>query len=144
MKKLEPFKFFCLQNFPFIEEDFDALTNYELMCKIIEYLNKNIEKTNELGIQVQNLVNWFNNLDVQDEINNKLDDMAESGELERIIDLYMNESKHNIIIIGDSYAVGISNGTKIDSYAKILAETYLKSNKYKIIADGGAGFVRPR
>ena len=31
MKKLPPFKFFMLQNFPFIEYDFDALTNYELM-----------------------------------------------------------------------------------------------------------------
>ena len=85
MNKLSPFKWFVLQNFPFIEADFDALTNYELMCKVVEYLNKTIDKTNELGEQVEILTNWFNNLDVQEEINNKLDAMVESGELQEII-----------------------------------------------------------
>jgi hypothetical protein len=84
-KKLPPFKWFVLQNFPFIEEDFDAITNYQLLCKIVEYLNLNINKTNELGVQVEALTNWFENLDVQDEIDNKLDDMAESGQLAEII-----------------------------------------------------------
>lgn len=109
MKKLEPFKFFCLQNFPFIEEDFDALTNYELMCKIIEYLNKNIEKTNELGIQVQSLVNWFNNLDVQDEINNKLDAMAESGELAEIINQQIFDELNNKINTINSQITSINS-----------------------------------
>lgn len=84
-KKLPPFKWFILQNFPFIEEDFDAITNYQLLCKIVEYLNLTIGKTNELGTQVENLTNWFNNLDVQEEINNKLDIMAEDGTLAEII-----------------------------------------------------------
>lgn len=92
MNRLSPFKWFVLQNFPFIEADFDALTNYELMCKIVEYLNATIEKTNELGNQVEILTNWFNNLDVQEEINNKLDEMAESGELEEIITSYLQVS----------------------------------------------------
>lgn len=26
-----------LQNFPFVEDDFDALTDYELFCKMIEF-----------------------------------------------------------------------------------------------------------
>lgn len=84
-KRIPPFKWFVLQNFPFIEEDFDAITNYQLLCKIVEYLNLTIGKTNELGTQVENLTNWFNNLDVQDEINNKLDEMAEDGTLAEII-----------------------------------------------------------
>lgn len=84
-KKLPPFKWFVLQNFPFIEEDFDAITNYQLLCKIVEYLNLNIDRTNELGEQVEALTNWFNDLDVQDEIDNKLDEMAEGGQLAEII-----------------------------------------------------------
>lgn len=84
-KKLPPFKWFVLQNFPFIEEDFDAITNYQLLCKVVEYLNRNIDKTNELGEQVEALSNWFENLDVQDEVDNKLDDMAKSGQLAEII-----------------------------------------------------------
>lgn len=76
--KLTPFKWYVLNNFPFIEEDFDALTNYELMCKIIEYVNK-------IGAEVEELVNWFNNLDIQEEVDNKLDEMAEDGTLAEII-----------------------------------------------------------
>lgn len=88
MKKFNnlcPFKWFVLENFPFIEADFDAITNYQLLCKVVEYLNKTIDKTNELGSQVEILVNWFNNLDVQDEVDKKLDEMVEDGTLAEII-----------------------------------------------------------
>ena len=71
MKKFNnlcPFKWFVLENFPFIEADFDAITNYQLLCKVVEYLNKTIDKTNELGKEVENLINWFNILDVQYEL----------------------------------------------------------------------------
>ena len=99
-KKLPPFKFFVLQNFPFIEADFDAITNYQLLCKVVEYLNKVIDENNRIGEQTENLTNsftelqeyvtnYFDNLDIQDEINNKLDEMAESGELVEIIGQYL-------------------------------------------------------
>ena len=92
-KKIHPFKWFVLQNFPFIEEDFDAITNYQLFCKLGEEINKVITSTNEMGNQVEELTNYvstfFDNLDVQDEINNKLDEMAESGELTEIIAQYL-------------------------------------------------------
>lgn len=101
--KLPPFKWFCLTNFPFIEADFDALTYYELLCKVVQYLNEVIVKTNAIGEQTEELTNAFNtlkeyvdtyfdNLDVQEEINNKLDEMAESGELEEIISQYLNST----------------------------------------------------
>lgn len=88
-KKLTPFKRYVLQNFPWINEDFDALTNYELMGKIIEYLNNVIDSQNELNEKFEEIYNYFENLDVQDEINNKLDEMAESGELSEIIAQYL-------------------------------------------------------
>ena len=93
-KKLTPFKWFVLQNFPFIDEDFDAITNYQLFCKLGEEINKLIESMNLAGTQVEELTdyvnNYFDNLDVQDEINNKLDEMAEDGTLEEIISEYIN------------------------------------------------------
>lgn len=99
-KKLPPFKWFVLQNFPFIEADFDAITYYQLLCKIVEYLNKVIDENNLIGEQTENLTNAFNelqdyvnhyfdNLDIQNEINNKLDEMAESGQLTDIIAQYL-------------------------------------------------------
>lgn len=39
-----PFYTFAIQNFPFIEKDFDALTDYQLMCKIFQYLDNEIKK----------------------------------------------------------------------------------------------------
>ena len=100
-KHLTPFKRCVLQNFPFIEADFDALTNYGLLSKVVEYLNKVIEAQNTVQGNVQALNNafielkdyvdnYFKNLDVQDEINNKLDEMVESGELADIIDQYFS------------------------------------------------------
>lgn len=79
-----------IEQFPFIAEDFDAVTTYELLCKVVQYLNNCIKILNEQGQAIDELVklvldlesfvnNFFDNLDVQEEINNKLDDMAKSG-----------------------------------------------------------------
>lgn len=100
-KFISPFISCVVQNFPFIEESIDGLTQYQLLCKIVEKLNavitqtntqtENIEKLEEAFTTLKNYVdNYFNNLDVQTEINNKLDEMATSGELEAIIASYLN------------------------------------------------------
>lgn len=89
-----------MQNFPFIEQDFDALTDYELMCKIVERLNQVIDAENNDSQQIANLIiafndlksyvdNYFDDLDIQTEINNKLEDMADSGQLAEIIAQYI-------------------------------------------------------
>ena len=88
-KPIPFFKRFVIQNFPFIEEDFDALTNYQLFCKVVEYLNKVIGSQNEVTEQMEYVLNYFNTLDVQDEINNKLDEMAEDGTLASLISTHI-------------------------------------------------------
>ena len=91
MKNLTPFKLCVLQNFPFIEADFDAVTNYQLLCKVVEYLNKVIANNNTQNNNISQLEhnfitlyeyvnNYFNNLDVQEEINKKIDDLITTGE----------------------------------------------------------------
>lgn len=91
MKNLTPFKLCVLQNFPFIEADFDAVTNYQLLCRVVEYLNKIIDNNNKQNDNIsqleQNFItlynyvnNYFNNLDVQEEISKKIDDLILSGE----------------------------------------------------------------
>lgn len=96
-KNLTPFKWFVLENFPFIEADFDALTEWQLFCKLGKEINKIIDSQNVVGKQAEQLTNafnnlqmyvnnYFNNLDVQEEINNKLNEMAESGELTEILE----------------------------------------------------------
>ena len=101
LTKIPKFRRCVLQNFPFIEQDFDALTDYQLLCKVVEYLNKVIEHQNalddnytELVTMYNNLVdfvnNYFDNLDVQEEINNKLDQMAQDGSLTALIKSYID------------------------------------------------------
>ena len=96
---LSPFKWFVLENFPYIEADFDALTNWQLFCKLGKEMNKIIEKVNLAGQQTEDLTkafnelknyvdNYFKNLDVQEEINNKLDTLAENGTLYNIMRPY--------------------------------------------------------
>ena len=97
--KLTPFKMQVLQSFPFIDEDFDAITNYELLCKVVEYLNKTVNNVDVLNDEVEDYINKFNelksyvdnyfdNLDVQDEINNKLDEMVEDGTFDILLQGY--------------------------------------------------------
>lgn len=90
----------ALTNFPYIEKDFDALTDYELLCLVVNHLNEVIKNSNEQNTVIQNLYNafvalkdyvdnYFENLDIQEEIDNKLDEMAASGELADIIAQYL-------------------------------------------------------
>jgi len=86
---LPPFKGWVLQNFPFIEEDFDAITSYQLWCKVVAYLNNTNNNVNVLAKEVLDLKNYIDNLDIQEYVDNKLDEMAESGQLTDIIAQYL-------------------------------------------------------
>ena len=74
------------------EEQLIWLCNY-LATTVIPTVNNNgeaIEELQNLYIQLKEYVdNYFKNLDIQEEINNKLDEMAESGELADIIAQYL-------------------------------------------------------
>lgn len=91
---LKPFRFWCQKVLPLVYDD--SLSYYELLCKVVDYLNKTMEDVETLEgditamytafDQLQSYVNtYFDSLDVQREINNKLDAMAASGALLTII-----------------------------------------------------------
>lgn len=93
-KSLQPFRFWCQKVLPLVYDD--SLSYYELLCKVVDYLNKTMEDVETLHGDVTNLHkayvelqgyvnNYFNNLDVQSEINNRLDSMASDGTLLNII-----------------------------------------------------------
>lgn len=94
------FRMFVIENFPFINEDFDSMTYYQMLSKVVGYLKDTVE--NNIAIQenqtavfnayneLQGYVNdYFDNLDVQNEINIKLDLMAQDGTLTRLIKGYL-------------------------------------------------------
>ena len=93
-KDMSPFKMWCQKVLPLVYDD--SLSYYEVLCKVVKYLNEIIENMDVLHDDVdalhdayerlQSYVNdYFDNLNVQTEINNKLDDMATSGELSGLI-----------------------------------------------------------
>lgn len=96
-----------MPNLVFPADELEGLSYYEILCKIHAKLNEVINLVNEnesnIGAFTQNMTekynrllkawedtkkwidSYFDNLDVQEEINNKLEDMIQSGELEDII-----------------------------------------------------------
>lgn len=62
-KAISPFKGWVIENFPYIEADFDAITNYQLYCKIVEYLNKVIYNEKLLEESDNELVDAYNELE---------------------------------------------------------------------------------
>lgn len=138
IKKLPLFVKCVIQNFPFIEEDFDALTNYQLISKVVKYLNKIITSQNSV-IGVANdlqkafqelhdyVENYFDNLDVQEEINNKLDAMVEDGTLPEIITSY----------IQSNVAWTFDTVSEMQSATNLIAGSYTRTLGYYTINDGG-------
>lgn len=123
------FRNWVLQNFPFLEDDFDALTDYELFCKMMEYI-KNFAKDNEtFKKQLADLENYVYNLNLQDEVNNKLDEMASDGTLEEIMASYLNTKA----IFGFDSVADLKNATNL------LEGSYAKTLGYYTKNDNGSG-----
>ena len=91
---LKPFKAWFQKTLPLVYDD--SLTYQELLYKLIAKINEVVESQNQtnenfdelyaLFIQLKEYVdNYFKNLDVQEEINNKLDEMVADGTLDKII-----------------------------------------------------------
>ena len=95
--------------------------------------------------------NYFATLDLQDEVNNRIDAMLESGEFQAIVNSYLQpfieefttHIHRKVIIIGDSYSTGTGGGqsieTPVPSIAKIMNISQSSIYNY---SDGGAGFIR--
>ena len=90
-----PFKFWCQKVLPLVYDD--SLSYYELLNKVVDYLNNviadvsavedNVDALLNAYNQLQDYVNeYFDNLDVQNEIDNKLDAMVLDGSFNEIID----------------------------------------------------------
>lgn len=134
----------ALTNFPYIEKDFDAVTDYELLCLVVDHLNEVIKNSNEQNTVIQNLYNafvalkdyvdnYFDNLDIQEEIDNKLDEMAASGELSDIIAQYLKVAS----VLGYDTKASLKSADNLvnGSITRTLGETSYNDGKgsyYKI------------
>ena len=99
---LKPFRHFCMYLGVIPSSYLEAMTNEELLLwfcdflqnKVIPTVNNNaecVQELQELFTQLRTYVNdYFTNLDVQEEINNKLNQMAEDGSLTNLIKIYID------------------------------------------------------
>lgn len=95
-RKLLPiFKGWAIANFPFIEEDFDELTLYGMICKISEYLNEmreQVNKNTETAIEYQQYL-----LEIQEKVNELEQDYERfKNEIDEDIDNRFNELTYQL------------------------------------------------
>ena len=97
----QPFRFWCQTVLPLVYDD--SLSYYELLNKVVYYLNNviadvaNVEDNAQALLtaynQLQDYVNhYFDNLDVATEINNKLDSMVADGSFAIIVNPLISAS----------------------------------------------------
>ncbi|MBQ1551678.1 MAG: hypothetical protein IIZ67_06210 [Bacilli bacterium] len=142
INNLRPFPRFCVTLGMLPTSYKESMTYEEQLLWLCRYLetevipkyNENVEAINQLITlynQLKDYVdNYFENLDVQQEINNKLDEMAESGELAEIIVAYLQmkgilgydtlaDLKSATNIIDGSICKTLGNLTYLDGLGKL-------------------------
>ena len=123
---LKPFRYWCQKVLPLVYDD--SLSYYELLCKVVDYLNKTMEDVDNFNTDMTSLYdtyeqlqeyvnNYFYSLDVQTEINNKLDSMASDGTLLSIIsETVINEvDSHIDKMAGDGSLLGVIDDTVVST-----------------------------
>lgn len=80
-KELKPFRYWCAKVLPLVYDD--SLSYYELLGKVIESLNLTME-------DVELLNDYFDGIEVQEEIDAKIDRMAADGSLTELLKPYID------------------------------------------------------
>ena len=146
INKLNPFGRMCVSMGMLPSSYKESLTYEEQLLWFMRYLeevvipacNNNADAIIELqGLyeQLKEYVdNYFENLDVQEEINNKLDDMAESGELEEIIGQYLSLAG---ILVYDTVS-------DMKSAENLIDGSICRTLGYYSLNDGGSSLYKVR
>lgn len=144
IKMLSPFVLYCQKVIPLAFDE--SMSYYECLCALYSYLkdtvvpavNNNADALEEVQKAMTELKEYvdtyFDNLDLQTEVNNKLDEMAESGELAQIIGLYLNTA----FIFGFDTKAAMKAG---DNYLEGSIVKTLGNTNY---ANGDGSFYRIR
>ena len=140
------FKRFCMTIGELPTSYLETMTYYEMLVWFTEYMKNTIIPTiNNNGLAVEELQdkyielksyvdNYFTNLDVQQEINNKLDQMVQDGTLQEIIASYLNSKA----------IFGFDNVASMKSATNLIDGSYAKTLGYYDKNDGGASLYKIR
>ena len=138
IKNYGPFQLWVLNNFPFTIDDWDSITQYQMLCKCLGALKEQLDFNSDLYKKITDLENYvsnyFENLDVQDEIDNKLDEMVESGELQEIITEYL---QINGVLAFDTVS-------DLKSTTNVINGSIVKTLGYYSVDDEGGSYYKVR
>lgn len=98
--EMNPFRFWCQKVLPLAYDD--ALSYYEVLCKLSEYLNEMLSNVEGLKDDVDNLRkafealqewvnNYFENLDIKGDIKETIIEMVNDGTLTEILKPYIDQ-----------------------------------------------------
>lgn len=157
VKTLSPFKRFIMTIGNLPTSYLESMTYGEMLMWFCNYLqetviptvNNNAEAVEELQNLYEELKqyvdDYFDNLDVQDEINNKLDALVEDGTLEGLME---DAIPKNMIVIGDSWSIFnqyiVDGHPVLDDPSEIWCSIVAKQLHLNIknFAIAGAGYTR--
>ena len=147
VEKIKPTGLFTNYIYKAIPLAFDeSMSYYETLCGLLSYLKDTVIPTlnnnadaiieiQNLMVELQNYVdNYFENLDVQTEINNKLDEMAESGQLTDIIAQYLE-------LAG---VLAYNNVNEMKQAQNLVNGSICKTLGYHSLNDGGESYYKVR
>lgn len=141
---LPPFSAWLASNIPAVYDN--TMSYYEELTSLIKYLecivlpalNNNAEAVAECQALVLDLKayveNYFTNLDVQEEINNKLDQMVEDGTLQEIIGSYLNATA----------IWGFDSVSDMQASTNLIDGSFAKTYGFYTKNDGGGAFYKIR
>ena len=103
---INKFKFWCQKVLPIVYDD--SLSYYEVLNKVVNYLNEvienmdnvedNVKSVYDAFVELQNYVNeYFDSQDWQSMVNNKIDELVIEGYFEEIIEPLVTEDFNRII-----------------------------------------------
>lgn len=151
---LYPFKAWCLQTLPTIFDE--SMSYYELLCKLLHYIEGCLQDVQLLGEEFvklkQYVENYFDSLDVQQEVNNKLDQMVADGTIQQMINIAVGVqirptqfNNSGIIFIGDETIANAKTGTGASFHLALLSFFNAKtgSSISPNLAENGAYLMAP-
>ena len=139
IEKIKPTGIFTNYIYKSIPLAFDeSMSYYETLCGLLdkvktieEVVNNHADIIYELEQYVKN---YFDNLDVQEEINNKLDEMTESGELEDIISQYIE--------LMTTYVY--NNVNEMKEATNLINGSFARTSGFYAYNDGGGAYYKIR
>lgn len=142
-KPMTPFGIFVKTNFPFIEATYEARDNYDLLGKVVQHLNT-VEYNQGIAQEnIQTLYNFLDTLDLQDEVNNKLDEMAQDGTLTDLIGAYIDpivETQNDRITSVENQIQSVTSGAPAGVYATLTDLETADPNHSRIYVVTATGY----